>query len=274
MSRCSARLRYGAVALFAFMITWIVIASNSGVDGRWPEAPGTVQYFDGKLGVDASNISEGYFTAWATGGAKRLKLRVSRGQDTFTYDLNTEGRQEVFPLQLGSGGYEISLYENISGKKYASAGVIRVSAEFSREDVPFLYPNVYVNYGQDSPAVAKADELCADKSPKEAYQAICDYIQTEYVYDYIKAVTVSPGEMPDIQGCFENKMGICQDLSAMIVAMLRSQGISSRLMIGYADANYHAWTSTNIDGEELFYDPTAALNAIAVPSEYSLERYY
>ena len=115
---------------------------------------------------------------------------------------------------------------------------------------------------------------CADKSPKEAYQAICDYIQTEYVYDYIKAVTVSPGEMPDIQGCFENKMGICQDLSAMIVAMLRSQGISSRLMIGYADANYHAWTSTNIDGEELFYDPTAALNAIAVPSEYSLERYY
>ena len=90
----------------------------------------------------------------------------------------------------------------------------------------------------------------------------------------IHSVELKPGEMPDIQGCFENKMGICQDLSAMIVAMLRSQGISSRLMIGYADANYHAWTSTNIDGEELFYDPTAAMNAIAVPSEYSLERYY
>ena len=274
MERYSVRLRRAGAILLVLLISWIVIASSSATDARWPSAPGTVQYFDGMLAVDCSNISEGYFTAWTTGSAKKLKLRVSRGQDTFTYDLNTEGRQEVFPLQLGSGGYEISLYENISGKKYAQAGVIGINAGFSREDVPFLYPNVYVNYGPDSPAVAKADELCADKSPKEAYNAICEYIKTEYMYDFIKAVTVSPGEMPDIQGTIDKKMGICQDLSALMVAMLRSQGIPSRLMIGYADANYHAWTSTNIDGEELFFDPTAEMNAIAMPSEYSLERYY
>jgi transglutaminase-like putative cysteine protease len=201
----------------------------------------TETYYDYELRNYVNDINREYVQVLSaydeTGTTREVytygneRLTFSDGQDTFTYDLNTEGRQEVFPLQLGSGGYEISLYENISGKKYAQAGVIGVNAAFSREDVPFLYPNVYVNYGADSPAVAKADELCADKSPKEAYQAICDYIQTEYVYDFIKAVTVSPGELPDIQGCFEKKMGICQDLSAMMVAMLRSQGISSRLMM-------------------------------------------
>ncbi len=119
-----------------------------------------------------------------------------------------------------------------------------------------------------------ADELCADKSSREAFEAIRGFVETQFVYDYVKSVTVSPGELPDISGCFEKKMGICQDLSAMIVAMLRSQGIPSRLMIGYADANYHAWTLTNIDGEEFFYDPTAAMDAIAEPGVYSVERYY
>ena len=60
----------------------------------------------------------------------------------------------------------------------------------------------------------------------------------------------------------------------MMVGMLRVLGIPSRLVIGYADDNYHAWTVSIVDGQEIFYDPTAALNAIETPREYTVERYY
>ena len=49
--------------------------------------------------------------------------------------------------------------------------------------------------------------------------------------------------MPQPQECFESRMGICQDLSAVMVAMLRSQGIPTKEIFGYVspDGLYHAW---------------------------------
>ena len=45
------------------------------------------------------------------------------------------------------------------------------------------------------------------------------------------------------------------------------------LAIGYADQYYHAWTLTVLDGQEVFFDPTAALDAIDAKN-YSVERMY
>ena len=91
---------------------------------------------------------------------------------------------------------------------------------------------------------------------------------------YIKAATVKPGTLPDIDTTYEKKMGVCQDLSALMICMLRTQGIPAKLMIGYADKNYHAWVVTLIEDKQIFFDPTAAVNGISKPSKYSLERFY
>lgn len=80
--------------------------------------------------------------------------------------------------------------------------------------------------------------------------------------------------LPDIDTCFNKKLGICQDLAAMTVCMLRVQGVPAKLMIGYADRNYHAWVVAIIDGREVFYDPTAELNAISRVKNYTVERFY
>ncbi len=58
-----------------------------------------------------------------------------------------------------------------------------------------------------------------------------------------------------------------------MVCMLRTQGVPAKLMIGYADKYYHAWTSTVIGGEEVFYDPTAAIGALKA-KKYKTERFY
>lgn len=94
------------------------------------------------------------------------------------------------------------------------------------------------------------------------------------MYDYVKAATVAGGTLPDIDGCYEKKMGICQDLAALAACMLRVQGVPTRLMVGYAGKMYHAWNSVVIDGEEVLYDPTLELSAIESGQTYTTERYY
>ena len=121
-------------------------------------------------------------------------------------------------------------------------------------------------------AVKKSDEI-GSGATRGTYDAVCNFISSEFAYDFVRAATISPGELPDIDYCYENRMGICQDLSAVMVCMLRVQGIPARLVIGYADKYYHAWTVTVLDGEEIFFDPTVAVGALNV-NKYAIERMY
>ena len=117
-------------------------------------------------------------------------------------------------------------------------------------------------------------EICDGMTEKQAYEAICSYMKSTFAYDFIKAITVTAGTLPDVEGCYSKKIGICQDLAAVMCCMLRTQGIPARLTIGYADNGYHAWVTIKRDNKELFFDPTAAVNGINKVKSYSAERYY
>lgn len=116
----------------------------------------------------------------------------------------------------------------------------------------------------------KAKELASGLSQKQRYQAITDYINRSFVYDYIKAMTVKRyGVKPDPEGCWEKKMGICGDLAALAVGMLRAVGIKARMVMGHADGMYHAWVETAYG----VYDPTAEIQHKNV-KKYRKERVY
>ena len=250
-------------------------AASKRPDALYPADPGKVKK-DGKLQVDLNHVSDGYFYAALTKkSSKKMKLRVALGKETLTYDLNGSGDFELFPLQLGNGKYTISLYENVSGKKYTGAGTVTVNVKLQAENRCFLYPNQYILYTAKTAAVLKADELCASQGKdSEAYKKVTGFMSTSFVYDFIKAATIKPGLLPDLNGCFKKKQGVCQDLSAVMVCMLRSQGIPAKLMIGYADNNYHAWVIAVYNGKEHFFDPTAAINGISKVHTYTAERCY
>ncbi len=262
------------VILICLFFCFAVSASADSTSAIWPQQT-VVTNSGGSLLVDASGAPNGYFFAAVSYNTNhRLKLRVIKDGTTFTYDLKTDTSYELFPLQLGTGYYEIHLYENVSGKKYAMAGSLGIYVTMENQDAPFLVPNQYISYTKASEAVAKADEICAGKGEKDAYDAVCKFMSTSFVYDFIKAVTIKPGMLPDIDGSYAKKMGVCQDLSAITCAMLRTQGIPARMIIGYADSQYHAWTTAKVNGKDIFFDPTAAISAISSVKEYSMERYY
>ena len=268
------RIGIAVVFLVCLFACLAASASADSTTAIWPEQT-TVTYSSGNLRLDTSGAQDGYFFASASyQTSHRLKLRVIKEGTTFTYDLKTDTSYELFPLQLGTGYYEIYLYENVSGKKYAQAGSVGIWVEMANQDAAFLVPNQYISYTKASEAIAMADSLCAGKGEKEAFDAVCSFMSGSFVYDFIKAVTIKPGMMPDIDGSYAKRMGVCQDLSAIMCAMLRTQGIPARMIIGYADKQYHAWTMTKVNGKDVFFDPTAAISAISSVKEYSMERYY
>ena len=237
------------------------------------------QQKDGELIVDSANAAEGYIRVAIkkANTKKRYKVQIAVGGSKLNYDVKNTGEFEVFPLQFGRVNYTVTLYRQVEGKKYKAAGKVTVSPKQMKDELRcFLYPNQYVNYKADTECVKVATELCKDlKTPADIYKAVCKYVLANFNYDYIKSVTVQPGMLPDIDYCWKNKMGICQDLSALTCAMLRSQGVPARLMIGtLGSGTHHAWVLAVVNGEDKFFDPTAELGGSNKVDTYTTERWY
>ena len=230
-------------------------------------------YTSGKLSIEVDG--DGYFKAYICHKTiRRLKLRVVKNRIELIYDLNSNGDPEVFPTQLGNGRYEITLCENLSGNKYAKVGTINLFVKMEDKNAPYLHANQYINYSDSSDVVLKARALCIGKTDEQKFVAIRNYIKQSFVYDFIKAATTKTFVLPDIEHSFSNHRGICQDLAAIAVAMFRSQGIPSKLCIGYVDRQYHSWSELFIDGEWQLYDPTCEINSLNKIKNYKLERWY
>lgn len=264
------RMRPFAALVLLFCMVFSLIAYAA----VYPVASGTNVISKNGTVIDASNVSDGYVIIRHEAGKKRLKLRIIKGKSTMTYDLNNNGEDEVFPLQLGSGSYEFAVYMQSSGNKYSKASSTKLDVTLSDEKAPFLCPSQYVKYTADSPCVLDADALCEGlATDKEKFDAIYDALSKRMVYDYIKAVQVQSGYLPDINDTYDKQMGICFDLSAIMCAMLRSQGVPVQLVIGTADKMYHAWNMVWLDGEWQLYDLTMTVTGGKV-KKYATERYY
>ena len=53
--------------------------------------------------------------------------------------------------------------------------------------------------------------------------------------------------IPDIDATMQTRKGICFDYASLMSALLRSQGIPTKLVVGYSGTAYHAWISVYLD---------------------------
>ena len=70
---------------------------------------------------------------------------------------------------------------------------------------------------------------------------VYNYVIKNYKYDKKLAKTVKPGYVPNLNKIYKKKKGICFDYAAVMTAMLRSQGVPTKLIVGYTGNAYHAW---------------------------------
>lgn len=211
-------------------------------DIKVPLSPGVETTSDEKAVLDYSNAAEGYISvSWKDSG-KLVKLRLIFGDKVYDHDV-TPGKTEYFPLSCGSGTYKAQLYEQTEGNKFIKVMEQEFTAAISRETSPFLYPNKYVDFSAQSAVVKKAAELCAGKTDTiEKLAAVFQWITDNVTYDKQLAATVQDGYVPDPDSVLAKKSGICFDYASLLAAMIRSQGIPARLVVGYASPDiYHAW---------------------------------
>ena len=211
-----------------------------------PVASGTDVKKNAKAEIDASNITDGYVMIKSlAGGSAKLKVLVTGpSKVAYTYNLKSDGNFEVFPLSDGSGTYSIGVYKNISGTQYSTEFTTSITVTLKDAFAPFIRPNQYVNYSAQTLGVVKAKELVTGVSTTLGQvEKIYNYVVKNFTYDKQLAATVQSGYLPELDKVWNKKSGICFDYAALVTAMLRSQGIPSKLVIGYAGQAYHAWIS-------------------------------
>lgn len=208
-----------------------------------PSSPGTLTSVGKNGSFDYSNASYGYISAVYTGSSKKVKLRIACGSNKYDHDLDPNGTTQYYSLPFGSGTYTVTLFEHISGQDYARVTQQSFTVDLVNSLSPFLYPNRYVNYNQNSALVYKSAEICAGKTKTiDKIAAIFQWVSSNISYDYELAATVQSGYVPDPDKTLSRRKGICFDYSSLMAAMLRAQSIPTRLVIGNASPDiYHAW---------------------------------
>ena len=185
--------------------------------------------------ADITSADMGVIKVTYSGECGKVKVRITKNEAVYDYDLDPGGT--VFPLQSGSGTYNIKVLENVSGKTYAVALDEDFSADIKSEFSPYLVPS------QSDDCVYKAAELCAGKSGTvEKAAAMFGYITSNVKYDKELAASVKSGYVPNPDKTLESGKGICFDYASLFASMCRSQNIPAKLVMGYVRGNvYHSW---------------------------------
>lgn len=263
-----------------------------------PSSPGTATASADHGVLDYSNASEGYISVKYTGDKAKAKIRIIYGDVIYDHNVDVDGSVVYYPLSCGSGEYTAMLYENTTGNKYTLVFQETFYADIKRSTSPFSYPNRYVNYNLNSDVVYKAAELCAGKNDTiDKIAAVFLWVTDNIKYDRDLAASVTSGYVPDPDRTLSRMKGICFDYASLTAAMLRSQSIPTRLVIGYASPDiYHAWNEVYTEEtgwitpvlllknkgynlvDATFYagvnDKDKAAEYISNPSNYSAIYYY
>ncbi len=188
----------------------------------------------------------------------KIVVMVSKDDVDYKYYLSGGVVTEVIPLTLGNGEYKIRICKNITGTKYSVIYSTTMEIELEDETIVFTNPNIIVDYETKEKAVKKANTLCSKcKTDIKKITAVYKYLVENYTYDYAKVETVraTTGYIPSVSQTYDDKMGICYDISSLFAAMLRSQGITTKVVTGYTPAisTLHAWNEVYDADKEKWY---------------------
>lgn len=215
-----------------------------------PEASGTVVYESQGVLVDASNTADGYVMVQYSGDAPRVRLQITDPNEVlYSYPIVVDRAEPAaFPLSGGDGTYEVCVLENVVDDMYALVFTQDIDVALSDEFSPFLYPNQYVDFKAEDPAVALGVELSDGSTDDLNYLTnVYHYVTESISYDEELAKDIPIDYIPDNTVTLETGKGICFDYASLMASMLRSQKIPTRLEVGYAGTVYHAWISAYLD---------------------------
>jgi hypothetical protein len=189
------------------------------------------------------------------------------------YTLRPDSGFDTFPLSGGDGTYIVEVYKQVDGTQHMELLAYTVHTVLLSEFKPFLHPNQKVNYYRYCEVVKKAAELTAGmESATDKIFAIGDFIVSNIVYEDDLIETRVYGYIPDVDNVLARGSGLCLDFATLMAAMLRSQAVPTKLVVGTAGGIYHAWIEAHDGQAWRLIDPT--ITGGPLPAETIAEMNY
>lgn len=245
-------------------------ASSSSSSSKKPASPapsasskpsngGTTTLKNNGCEIDTSKAAAGTIRVRQNGNPTKVKVLVyfNGSSKYYQYTIPTNNTWTSIPLQSGSGTYKVRFMKQVSGNSYSQMYSVTFQVGMQNANSAYLNPSQYVVYNSGSACVAKAKSLVSGAgSDAQKVSKIYSYIVNNISYDYDKMKNLPSGYLPNPDSTLASRKGICFDYAALMAAMLRSQGVPCKLVIGNADGQYHAWNMVYVNGSWQLYDPT------------------
>jgi transglutaminase/protease-like cytokinesis protein 3 len=265
---------YLALLTLFVMVTSVSVASvnAASADSNW---------------LDTSKLSQGVVgIQYEVPKDKRIKVMITKDNNSYTYNLYASQQAESFPLQQGNGSYKVSVLENTTGNKYKPLYTEVVDLSLNDTNSVYLGSVQNVKWSSSDKAILKAKQLTQGKTTdQEKVKAIHDYIVTNVKYDYSLANSVTTDYIPNINNTLTSQKGICYDYASLFAAMARSVDVPTKLVMGNTSyvAQYHAWNEVLLDGKWVTIDTTVdaglgkgkqPVELIKSSSKYTAAKFY
>ena len=224
-------------------------------------------YANENIKIDDSQVAKGkvgvYFN---TGTAKKVKLMISKGSEKYSYNLQNSTQMVYFPLQMGNGSYSVKVYENTEGNKYRPLTGKDIEVTLSDPNSVYLQSVQEIDWSEQRKAIKISQKLIDDRTKElgrklteeEITKVLYEYIIEKIVYDYNKISGLTTTYLPNIDDTITTQAGICYDYSSLFAAVLRHQGIPTKMAKGYSTFTdvYHAWNEIYVGGKWVIVDST------------------
>ena len=191
--------------------------------------------------VDWSTAASGYITFTAKGQTRGFILQGPNGKQT----LCSAAKDDMIKIALvdGAGKYQYAIANHTNGGKsyrvqYKNSFTVQsIDAELA----PYLVSTPYGDYENAPDATAKAEELWDSKKTQlENIEAIADWVGDLKYDKSLKQGTLNAYVNPD--SVIEIGGGVCNEMTRLLSAMLRSQGVPAYVQTGHnARGNNHGW---------------------------------
>lgn len=191
--------------------------------------------------VDWSTAANGYITFTAKGQKRCFILQGPNDKQV----ICTVKKGETVKIALvdGTGKYQYAIC-NLTDND--TAYLIQYKNSFTVQSIdaelaPHLVSTPWGDYENAPDATAKAEELWDSKKTQlENIEAIADWVGDLKYDKSLRQGAIDVYVAPD--SVIENGGGVCNEMSKLLSAMLRSQGVPAYVQTGHnAGGNNHSW---------------------------------